>query len=429
MTKIRHYTIALILILIAAFFSPKVMAALYNIVNTDIFVNGVPPSLTTKERAKLVTTTVTKTQTSCLAGKCKLVDTAAAKAKIKQIIIDETPPATCPSGQTGTPPNCVTPPPPPPTGDINDGSTGMPKVNLALVPPAAVGYSALRLIPQNHVPVPNTGANSNNGEFRIGCAYSHMSNNDPIVYPNQKGASHLHTFFGNTGVDEKSTNASLASSGNSTCDGGIMNRSGYWIPSMIDTRDGRPIAPTGANFYYKTGNKNAVKVPPKGLRMIVGSASASSGQPESTYWCAPNGGDDTKHIHSCGIGESLIMTIRFPACWDGKNLDSPNHKDHMSFYGSGGCPSTHPVQLPDITLNVRYPAVQATDDMSKWRLASDKYSTSIAGGYSIHADWMNGWSDDPVTGVNFAEIFTKNCLQAGMNCGNALLGDGRQYYY
>ena len=52
------------------------------------------------------------------------------------------------------------------------------------------------------------------------------------------------------------------------------------------------------------------------------------------------------------------------SCWDGKNLDSPDHKSHVAypvagaqtFTGSsvgGACPSTHPVKIPQIMLEVR----------------------------------------------------------------------------
>ncbi|HAE99910.1 MAG TPA: hypothetical protein DCG63_01275, partial [Methylophilaceae bacterium] len=65
------------------------------------------------------------------------------------------------------------------------------------------------------------------GEFRIGCDYAKMAPDDPIVYPSVPGASHLHTFFGNVDVSAYSTNDSLRTSGNTTCAGGIANRSGY----------------------------------------------------------------------------------------------------------------------------------------------------------------------------------------------------------
>jgi hypothetical protein len=50
-------------------------------------------------------------------------------------------------------------------------------------------------------------------------------------------------------------------------------------------------------------------------------------------------------------------------CWDGVNLDSPDHKSHVAyptagpatFSGSstgGACPSTHPVKIPQLMLEV-----------------------------------------------------------------------------
>ena len=218
------------------------------------------------------------------------------------------------------------------------------------------------------------------------------------------------------------------SSGNSTCDGGTMNRSAYWVPTVIDTRTAKPIAPTGGNFYYKTEHKPDVVQVPKGLRMIAGSMAASATQPFIHWWCADqsdnNVSGDQGYIPACAVGNHLIAVINFPAYWDGVNLDSADHKSHMSYAPD----ATHTVQIPDITYNIRYDIVTG-DDTNKWRLSSDMYSTSTPGGYSLHADYMFGWSNDSVSGQNFATIFADKCLKAGMNCGNSLLGDGRQYYY
>lgn len=52
------------------------------------------------------------------------------------------------------------------------------------------------------------------------------------------------------------------------------------------------------------------------------------------------------------------------SCWDGKNLDSPDHKSHVAYpidgphafdgMGVGGqCPESHPVKIPQIMLEVR----------------------------------------------------------------------------
>jgi hypothetical protein len=48
-------------------------------------------------------------------------------------------------------------------------------------------------------------------------------------------------------------------------------------------------------------------------------------------------------------------------CWDGVNLDSPNHRDHVahtiggppSFSRvTGTCPPSHPVKIPQVMLEV-----------------------------------------------------------------------------
>jgi hypothetical protein len=45
----------------------------------------------------------------------------------------------------------------------------------------------------------------------------------------------------------------------------------------------------------------------------------------------------------------FLLTLDDPnRCWDGKNLDSPDHKSHMAYPTGNNCPSTHPVRVPQI---------------------------------------------------------------------------------
>ena len=76
-----------------------------------------------------------------------------------------------------------------------------------------------------------------------------MAFDDPIVAPGGPGASHPHVFFGNTAIDAYSTITSIQTTGNSTCAGGIANRSGYWVPAIVDTRDNRPLVPVDILVY------------------------------------------------------------------------------------------------------------------------------------------------------------------------------------
>ena len=71
------------------------------------------------------------------------------------------------------------------------------------------------------------------------CAYSHTMSDDPIVFPGQPGASHLHDFFGNTGANASSTFETMLA-GETTCRV-PSDTAGYWAPpgSWTASRSGR----------------------------------------------------------------------------------------------------------------------------------------------------------------------------------------------
>ena len=158
-------------------------------------------------------------------------------------------------------------------------------VDESAIPAPATGFATSRITTAQYSPFSSDGV----GAFRINCSLSHMNFDDPLVFPGQVRATHLHASFGNTDVDAFSNNTSINTSGNSTCTGGIENRSAYWAPAMIDTATGRPINQSAGSeldrvnalqVYYKTGYRgvasNTVQNFPAGLRMVAGDARATS---------------------------------------------------------------------------------------------------------------------------------------------------------
>lgn len=330
------------------------------------------------------------------------------------------------STPTPTPtPTPVPVPPPPSSDDIY--------IDAAKIPAAAVGFASFQIVAEPNEQ-PSENPNATTGQFRITCDYSHMNFDDPIVYPGKPGAAHLHVYFGNTGINSASTQQSIENTGNSTCAGGTANRTGYWAPAIIDTKDGTPIKPSDILLYYKSDPfpGNRVKPYPPGLRMIAGNPKPTGPDPDfRSYWvCAgPDGSQGFSSIPpNCPVGGTVEATVNFPSCWDGINLDSPDHKSHMA-YGvpdttsptNFGCPKSHPVQLPTLNQMVRYKVIEA-GSTARWRLSSDHYSHALPGGYNLHADWFNGW--DP----KVQEIWVKNCLQANRDCHGYLLGDGTKLF-
>ena len=78
----------------------------------------------------------------------------------------------------------------------------------------------------------------------------------------------------------------------------------------------------------------------------------------------------------------LELHVDFPDCWDGKRLDSRDHKSHMAYSRDYVCPRSHPVKVPLIRLMIRYPIV------------SGKGVTLASGGrFSAHADFFNAWDE------------------------------------
>ena len=262
------------------------------------------------------------------------------------------------------------------------------------------------------------------GAFRIVCEYSHSRSDDPIVHPGHTGMSHPHTFYGNTTTDANTTTESLQR-GDSTCHGGTANRSAYWVPAMLD--DGVEVTRTWTVTYYKSGYGGVatrdVRPMPTGLRIVAGEPRRTtadtrpSWQRHTTWLCMHPLGDftpATAEMQPCAPGWEVVMTVAFPQCWDGVRLDSPDHISHMA-YPDGGCPASHPVPIPAITINTHW---QVTDSTDGWRLSSDMYDGPA--GRSAHADWWNAW--DPTV----ASVWMANCVNAGLDCHADLLGDGRR---
>lgn len=276
-------------------------------------------------------------------------------------------------------------------------------------------------------------AASDVGAFRNTCGYSHMAFDDPIVFPGQAGASHLHVFFGNTSTNAATTTASLFAAKRSTCVGGIANSSAYWVPALIDTTTNRALVPIENVFYYKGGYSNIARKDiqplPEGLRMIAGNKATENkdlgpyGGAHHDFRCfadsLPNGwSGGGQAVVKCPTGSKFAILLDFPNCWDGVNLDSPDHRSHMA-YTSDKCPTSHPVPVPQVSFIINY-EVPAGTDTTTWRLASDNYDGP--GGYSMHGDVWAAWDKDILA------AWQKNCINASQDCHGYLLGDGRTLY-
>jgi hypothetical protein len=235
--------------------------------------------------------------------------------------------------------------------------------------------------------------------FISNCAFSHQNNDDLIVYPGQPGLSHLHQYVGNDSTNALSTEASLLAATTSCKRSG--DTASYWAPALLSGTT--PITPASATIYYRRSTLKAVHPFPQGLKMIAGDSHATTPQSmRVTSWNCGVFADvpSSSTIPTCPDGSNLRLHVRFPSCWDGKNLDSADHKSHMAYAVGGRCPGDHPVSVPAIELIMKYPS-----------LGGAGLQLSSGGQYSGHADFVNAWKQ-PVL-----KRLVKTCLNAQRRCG------------
>jgi hypothetical protein len=236
------------------------------------------------------------------------------------------------------------------------------------------------------------------------CRFSHRASDDPIVFPGQPDRSHDHTFFGNAATDAFSTPETLR--GRPTTCHRAEDTAAYWAPTLL--LDGETVLPEDAEVYYHRRTVARVRPFPPDLVMIGGSATPPG--PQSTRIVHWDCGDTVRvgpsqTVPTCpsdGGGKSLRLTVRFPDCWDGRRLDSPDHASHMAYSSRGVCPASHRVAVPSIRLVVQYPVA-----------GGPGVELASRGQLSGHADFVNTWEQ---AGLRRLVEFCLNGLRV---CGKA----------
>jgi Domain of unknown function (DUF1996) len=183
------------------------------------------------------------------------------------------------------------------------------------------------------------------------------------------------------------------------------------VPTLLE--NGQPVDPHGVTVYYGSRLKDpAETVPfPEGFRMIVGDAKRQVATPDGApaqFWCAGNGGQTGRSADGnwpvCARTAEITYQLTFPDCWDGKHLDSPDHKSHVGGTGPDGtCASGRfPVAIPSLSFVIGYPTSGSS--------AGFQLSSGMAS--SMHGDFMNAWETRPL-----AER-VRNCITQKAKCNS-----------
>ena len=232
---------------------------------------------------------------------------------------------------------------------------------------------------------------------------------DPIVSPGAV-SGHVHTIMGGNGfdftMDYNSTQASTCSS----CTV-IGDNSNYWVPALYYAAEDGTFESVdqvgGATVYYLQrdgGAGTGLKAFPEGFRMISGDPFKRSGGTDFasqaiSYNCLDYSGaakPETGGFPNYNCPDGLRQQVFFPSCWDGVNLDMPDHKSHMAFpigaYNDGLCPDTHPVHLISIFFEIIW---DTNKFASQWYGDSQPFVFAMGDptGYGSHGDFVMGWEE------------------------------------
>lgn len=248
--------------------------------------------------------------------------------------------------------------------------------------------------PANGPGAVNCTSAASEAKFRTICNFSHIGHFDPIVFPGQATAGHLHMFFGNTSTNANSDYSQLRQNGESTCAGNKNNRTAYWAPALMEHLasgvDAVRVFDYVVVYYTNNPLSQSAKTTriPRGFRYIGGydpvdpnntklttpistanaaagwarysiisgyGVGTSSGTGFEGWSCvaadgstpyngsnanSPVAGSSTQPYLrtaaglptlTCPTNGYLQATVHAPLCWDGKNIASNDGRHHVAY--------------------------------------------------------------------------------------------------
>jgi len=279
--------------------------------------------------------------------------------------------------------------------------------------------------------------------LRFPCSTLTIQRLDPVVQPGSIPAAHVHHIVGGNAFNATMT-GDVGERGTCTTCQMAEDFSNYWTAHLYFKHPTNgsyhrvPVLPVqpllggsqgasgGLTVYYTQFDlskdnlaKQKITAFKPGFRMTVGSPT-QSGKPQVglRYQCltGQNRGREMDSFPTAPCTGGIFTTHHFPACWDGKNLDSPDHQSHMyntitsdGFISAAACPASHPVRMPQVTFETVWDTTQFN---SLWTSgAANPFVWSFEGtAGGTHADYMFGWKGDSLQkAMDKSECFYDGC--------------------
>ncbi|PYH78299.1 hypothetical protein BO82DRAFT_435088 [Aspergillus uvarum CBS 121591] len=263
-----------------------------------------------------------------------------------------------------------------------------------------------------------------NAFWRLPCrGRSGVARIDPIMAPGIP-SDHVHAVHGSGGFSMSANEASLKQSSCTSC-AVTQDKSAYWAPALYfvhQNGDAELVNEVGGMLAYYLLNGENVTAFPENLRMMAGDTYLRDfpwpiPDPPQSEWS----GNDLKQeaLRQKAVGfnclnyqkdpepslgrhflpnktyldehctEGVRFELMFPSCWNGKDIDTPDHKSHLAYPSlvmDGECPKGFEHRL----VSLFYESIWDT-----YAFKSQKGNFVLANGdptgYGYHGDFMYGW--------------------------------------
>ncbi|MEH1127226.1 DUF1996 domain-containing protein [Micromonospora sp. CPCC 206061] len=171
------------------------------------------------------------------------------------------------------------------------------------------------------------------------------------------------------------------------------------------------VRPASVKIEYR-GNPTTKVVPmPRFLRALTGESKPTSRGPanaRNSWTCSGFADRLSDKYPICPAGSQVMRVHDFPSCWDGENIDSDNHRAHISFpdANTGACPAGTRA-VPQLRISISYDIPVEVQKKGQYQL--DSFPEENHNPSSDHNDFLN---------VNSTRQMAKiaNCVNTGRRC-------------
>ncbi|MFI1168121.1 DUF1996 domain-containing protein [Streptomyces sp. NPDC020801] len=302
--------------------------------------------------------------------------------------------------------------------------------------PVVADYADITTV-QPNVPSPREQADASGGSFTSSCgvnANGLFNSDNVIVAPGvTNGAHHFHDYVGNQANNAFASDDDLAKGDTSCADKG--DKSTYYWPVLrlqdgTQERDagspgggtegnaGRIVTPKQVTLTFEGNPRSKVTAMPRFLRIITGDAKAFVNGPANANASWSCTGFEDRQLKDkyplCPQGSNVVRTFRFQSCWDGRNIDSANHRTHVAFADAdGNCPDGFraiPQLVQRIVYDVAAPSLQDAGRTTPL-FAVDSFPEQLHKPVTDHGDFINVFDENLMNEM-------VDCINGGRKCGS-----------